>query len=330
MKNREYKAINKILKSELSDESVLKILEVARQLMPIVDGVLETNIEFEKQEFSECNVFAYHNARKYICNRLTLFYRELVRMMSNGEVHYSRNFAGNASCDNYTGELWLGRSDTIQDDLFFVHEFIHHMNLKPINDNPEVDQKNLLRSLFGEALSIAAELDFVDKLEDDKLKKDAVKAEVNYSLMIKECALKVKVEMFLIDLYLKHGGLSEDIIKSAIKECDDVELALMVSNNYEDILGEINGWGANLKFIFNLKYVLGVVVGYSLFDRIKDDKDMIYKLAIICRRMYELTVDDFCTLFNIDLTDPLLIERFRNRVNELRPIVNGMEKKVTE
>lgn len=330
MKNREYKAINKILKSELSDESVLKILEVARQLMPIVDGVLETNIEFEKQEFSECNVFAYHNARKYICNRLTLFYRELVRMMSNGEVHYSRNFAGNASCDNYTGELWLGRSDTIQDDLFFVHEFIHHMNLKPINDNPEVDQKNLLRSLFGEALSIAAELDFVDKLEDDKLKKDAVKAEVNYSLMIKECALKVKVEMFLIDLYLKHGGLCEDIIKSAIKECDDLELALMVSNNYEDILGEINGWGANLKFIFNLKYVLGVVVGYSLFDRIKDDKDMIYKLAIICRRMYELTVDDFCTLFNIDLTDPLLIERFRNRVNELRPIVNGMEKKVTE
>ena len=148
--------------------------------------------------------------------------------------------------------------------------------------------------------------------------------------MIKECALKVKVEMFLIDLYLKHGGLSEDIIKSAIKECDDVELALMVSNNYEDILGEINGWGANLKFIFNLKYVLGVVVGYSLFDRIKDDKDMIYKLAIICRRMYELTVDDFCTLFNIDLTDPLLIERFRNRVNELRPIVNGMEKKVIE
>ena len=330
MKNREYKAINKILKSELSDESVLKILEAARQLMPIVDGVLETNIEFEKQEFSECNVFAYHNARKYICNRLTLFYRELVRMMSNGEVHYSRNFAGNASCDNYTGELWLGRSDTIQDDLFFVHEFIHHMNLKPINDNPEVDQKNLLRSLFGEALSIAAELDFVDKLEDDKLKKAAVKAEVNYSLMIKECALKVKVEMFLIDLYLKHGGLSEDIIKSAIKECDGLELALMVSNNYEDILGEINGWGANLKFIFNLKYVLGVVVGYSLFDRIKDDKDMIYKLAIICRRMYELTVDDFCTLFNIDLTDPLLIERFRNRVNELRPIVNGMEKKVTE
>lgn len=329
MKNREYKAINKILKKELSDEYILKLLEISKQLMPIVDGVLDIPV-FEKQEYSECNVGSFYNAKMYIYNRLPLFYRELVRMMENGEIHYSRKYGDIAECDNYTGELWLGRNYTIQDDIFFVHEFLHHMNLKPIKMNPDVNQNCLLRNLFGEVLSIAIELDFVDKLDDEKLKRDAIKTEMNYTSIVKECALKVKVELFLIDLYLKYGELSEDIIKNEIKACDDLEFALMLTNNYENVLCDINGWCANLKFLFNLKYVLGIVVGYSLFDSIKDDKDMIYKLAIICRRMYELSIDDFCVLFNIDLTDPKLVERYKTRIGELKPIINGTQRKITE
>lgn len=325
MKNREYKAINKVLKRELSNEYILHLLEVTRQLMPLVDGVYNTDVPFEKQTMEECNAFSFYQAKKYVCVRLPFFYKELVRMMSHGEILYSRKYAGNSECDTYTGRIYLGRNDTIQDDLSFVHEFMDHMSLKPVQTNYDINQKALLRDLFSEALSIGVELDFADKITEDNLSDDAMKAEVNYMVDAKEHALKIKVEMFLIDVYLKHGELTEDIIKNAIKECSDLELALMVSNNYEDILGEMVGWRSTLKFKNNLKHVLGILVGYQVFDNIKDDEDMVYRLAIICRRMYELGIEDFCTLFHVDLTDPAIIERYRSRIEELRPFINGNE-----
>ena len=181
-------------------------------------GVLEIEVPFDKQRIEECSAFSYYHAKKYICIRLPFFYKELVRMMCHGEIAYSRKYAGTSECDSYTGRIYLGRNDTIQDDLRLVHEFIDHMSLKPVQTNYDINQKALLRELFSEALSIGVELDFVDKLTDDRLSDDAQKAEVNYMVDAKERALKVKVEMFLIDAYLKHGELNEDIIKNAIKE----------------------------------------------------------------------------------------------------------------
>lgn len=329
MRKSSYKMVNKIIKKELQNEFVMELFKLAKDLMPIVDGVIATLVSFEQQKLSECNVFSFHNCEKYIKERLPLFYGEFLKMKRFGEIHYSRNFAGNASCDNYTGELWLGREDTIQDDLFMIHEFMHHMNLKPINNNKDVNQKVLLKELFGESLSIMGELDFTENLNDEKLKQDAYRADANRILMCRDCAVKVKVEMFLLDLYMKHGELNEEIIKSEIENCSDLELALLVADNYENILVSIDGWGANLKFAFNLKYVLGVVIGYHLADVAKKDSDICYRLAIVCRRMYELSVEDFCVLFELDLKDQELLNRYIRKVKDVENFVKGQQKVVS-
>lgn len=321
--------VNKIIKKELQNEFVMELFKTAKELMPIVDGVIATPISFEQQKLSECNVFSFHNCEKYIRERLPLFYKEFLRMKRDGELHYSRSFAGNASCDNYTGELWLGREDTIQDDLFMIHEFMHHMNLKPINKNKDVNQNVLLRELFGESLSIMGELDFGSTIEDEKLKQDLIRAEANNMLVCKDCAVKVKVELFLLELFIKYGELSEEIIKAEIESCSDVELALLVADNYESILVSIDGWGANLKFGFNLKYVLGVVVGYHLAEVAKKDSDICYRLAIVCRRMYELSIDDFCKLFELDLNDTELVNKYINKVRKIESYMKGQQKVVS-
>ena len=47
--------------------------------------------------------------------------------------------------------MWLGRSDTVQDDLFMVHEFIHHLNLLPVNQNKDVEIKIELNNQKAES-----------------------------------------------------------------------------------------------------------------------------------------------------------------------------------
>lgn len=328
MKKSEFKYLNKILKKELQKQSVVDLLNSAQGFMHIVDGVLEIPVNIEKQEFSEVNTFSFLNAERFIADTNPIFCRELFRMKRNGEIHTSRKFSGNASCDAYNGELWLGRSDTVQDDLFMVHEFIHHLNLIPINKDSEVNQKNVLRTLFGESLSIFGELNYADTIKEDNLRKDARKREVQLILDSYDCAKKFKVEMFLIDLYKKYGTLSEEVIKKEISQCKDLELALLVNEMYEEVIYAITGWGANLKFDFYLKYVLGILVGYHIYELGKEEDDIWYRMAIVCRRMYELSIEEFCTLFRIDLNNSSLIQLYRDQVNTLSKIFNGDEIKM--
>ena len=328
MKKNEFKSLNKILKKELQNQSVVALVNAAQGFMNIVDGVLEIPVNIEEQQFSEVNTFSFLNAERFLTNTNPIFCREYYRMKRNGEIHTSRNFSGIASCDLYTGELWLGRSDTVQDDLFMVHEFIHHLNLLPINQNKDVDQKNVLRTLFGESLSMFGELNYASSIKEDNLRKDAQKREVQIMSDAYDCAKKFKVEMFLIDLYKKHGELSEEIIKEAIAQCEDLELALLVNEKYEEIINGITGWGANLKFDFYLKYVLGAVVGYHIYDLGCEVEDIWYRMAIVCRRMYELSIDEFCSLFRIDFNNGMLIDKYRDKVNGISKIFNGEEKKV--
>lgn len=323
MKKSEFKYLNKILKNELQKESVVALLDASKGFIKIVDGVLSIPVNMDQQSFSEVNTFSFLNAERYLLDTNPIISRELIRMKKNGEIHTSREFSGNASCCNYTGELWLGRSDTIQDDLFFIHEFMHHLNLKPINENKDIDQKNVLRTLFGEALSMFGELDYASKINEDNLKKDAKKREVQIILDAHDSAKKFKVELFLIELYKKHGLLSEDIIKTEIAECKDLELALLVNELYEDIINGITGWGANLKFDFYLRYVLGAVVGYHIASLANDVDDIWYRICIISRRMYELKIDDFCNLFRLDLNKEELINNYREKVNYLTKVMNG-------
>lgn len=328
MEKSEYKSLNKILKKDLSNEAVAALLNASKSLLHIVDGVLSIPVNMEEQPFSEVNTFSFLNAERFIVDTNPIFCREFYRMKRNGEIHTSRQFSGNASCDSYTGELWLGRSDTVQDDLFMIHEFIHHLNLKPINENKDINQKNVLRTLFGESLSIFGELNYVDSIKEDNLRNDARKREVQLVLQAEGCAKKFKVEMFLIDLYKKHGMLNEEIIKEAIAQCEDLELALLVNEMYEQVIFDITGWGANLKFDFNLRYVLGSVIGYHIYNLGKEENDIWYRMAIVCRRMYELSIEDFCKLFRINLNDIELINNYREKVNNIAKFVNGDDMKV--
>lgn len=323
MKKSEFRSLNKILKKELSDESVIALLDASRNFMGLVDGVLNIPINFEFKGFSEVNTFSFLNAEKFLCDTNPIIARELVRMKRNGEIHTSREFSGNAECCNYTGQLWLGRSDTVQDDLFYVHEFMHHLNLKPTNYNMGINQKNVLRSLFGESLSMFGELHYANQIKEENLRKDAQNREAQIMIDAYTQAKKFKVELFLIDLYQKNGTLSEDIIKNAIASLEDLELALLVQESYEEIINAITGWGVNLKFDFYLRYVIGAVVGYHIADLAKTHDDIWYRISIISRRMYELNIEEFCSLFRLDLNSPLLMDLYRENVSKITKSMNG-------
>ena len=71
--------------------------------------------------------------------------------------------------------------------------------------------------------------------------------------------------------YRKEKGLTQDKLAELLYVSDKTVSKWETGKSGPDIL-----------IISDLADVLGVVVGYSLFDRIKDDIDMIYKFAIIC------------------------------------------------
>ena len=49
MRKSSYKMVNKIIKKELQNEFVMELFKTAKELMPIVDGVLTTPVLFNNK-----------------------------------------------------------------------------------------------------------------------------------------------------------------------------------------------------------------------------------------------------------------------------------------
>ena len=311
---QKFNYVNEIFKDELNDEFIQAKLLFAKKVSFFIDIILEHCSLIINQEY-RCHINnSLYYGINYIKETHPDYYSELIRMYNNGEIHISNYSTGNADCDSYTGEIWLGLSKTILDDLYLVHEFFHHQNLIPINNGTK--KKSITRELFGEAISIAAELDFSDKITNDDLAKDTKIFEIDYINDAVECARKIKTELILIDIYSKHGEINDNLITTFILENNN-DIGELFSQEYESVLSDISGWGANLKFYWNLKYVLGIIFGYYLSDLVKENPENWKIIYDINSSIYDLSIEQFLKKIKINLEEDKIVTIFLEHYNKL-------------
>ena len=315
MHEEEYSYINNIFKNELDNEIVNSYLLFANKLMPFLDFIIKCR-PLTPSTYQSKNYRSYHIAFNYIKENHPKYFPELIRMFSMNEIHIGNYSCDNASCDSYTGEIWLGKNQTILDDLNLVHEFFHHMNLIPINSDKN-QKKSITRDLFGESISIAAQLDFSKKIIENDLKQDAVNFEINYINDCILCSKRIRVELILIEIYKKHGKINDELIKKYISNCQDTNLQNLIIDEYQNVLNAIGGWGSNFKIPFNLRYVLGITIGYYLSDLIEKNNQNWKVIYDINDDFYNMNIDDFLNKIGINLQDDTILLNFMEHYKKL-------------
>lgn len=309
--------VNDIFKSELSDETVKESLYFAQDLISFLDVIIKADMCLPHKEYAVVNDKSFSYADNYIKYKHFRYYQEFKRMWKDNEIVIGDYSGGNASCDSYTGKIFIGQSNTILDDLFLVHEFFHHQNLRPINKN-SVPASSLPRELFGEAISIMAQLDFTKSLTNDSLLEDSKIFEFDYVNDCVSCARKVRVELILIDIFNSCGDVSECSVERYLSICSDEYLKELVASEYEKCLKNICGWGANLKFLFNLKYVLGVTVGYYLADLVEKDPNRWDDIYYLNSNFYDIDIDTFFDRIGTTLENETVLLNFFEHYKTLK------------
>ena len=298
----DFKYVNSIFRNELNNESIKNVISISKRLIPLCDNILK-NCTFLSS--CSCNIEindSFSLAYSYLKDRHPIYYDEIVRMKKENEIHIADYSLDNAGCDSYSGEIWLGKNKNILDDLNLIHEFFHHLNLKPLNDGGE--DNTIARELFGESISIAAEIDFERSL-DELLKEDAKKFEIDYINDAIDCAKKIKIELLLVDLYLIYGKIDKDIISNFLENNKDNLVSSTMIDEVDNVIGNISDWGSSLKISFNLKYVIGIVFGYFLADKISNNYENWNIIYDLNNNLYNMSFDDVFKKIcpNEDLTE---------------------------
>ena len=285
----DFKNINKIFDDELNKESIKNVIAISKRLLPLCDNILNNCSLLSS---CTCNIEindSFSLAYSYLKDKHPIYYDEIMRMKNGNEIHIADYSLDNASCDSYTGEIWLGKNKNILDDLNLIHEFFHHLNLKPLNNGGE--ENTIARELFGESISISSEIDFERSL-DISLREDAKKFEVDYINDAIDCAKKIKIEILLVDLYLIYGKIDKDIISDFLENNKDNLVSSTMIDEVDNVIGNISGWGSSLKISFNLKYVIGIVFGYYLADKISNNYENWNIIYDLNKNLYNLSFDD--------------------------------------
>lgn len=309
--------VNDIFKSKLKDRTVKESLCFAQDLLSFLDFIIKADICLPHKEYVAVNDKSFSYADNYVKCKHSQYYQEFKRMWKDNEIVISDYGVGNASCDSYTGKIFIGQSNTVLDDLFLVHEFFHHQNLRPINKN-SAPFNSLSRKLFGEAISIMAQLDFAKSLTNDSLLKDSKIFELDYVNDCVSCAKKARVELILIDIFNSCGDVSDYSVEKYLSTCNDQYLKELVASEYEKCLRDICGWGANLKFLFNLKYVLGVTVGYYLADLVEKDPNKWNDIYYINSNFYDIDINTFFDRIGTTLDNEHILLNFLEHYKTLK------------
>ncbi len=315
MNEREYDYINKIFENQLNDKLVNRFLAFTNDIKPFLESFISSCKILPSLECHFKNDRIFYNAFSYIRERHSNYYSELLRMYSKKEIHIYPNENNIAECNSYNGEIWIGVSKTIIDDSNLVHEFFHHQNLIPINK--EGKQNSMARALFGESISIAAQLDFAKQISDSDLREDSKKIEVDYINDGIKCARKVIVELSLIDIYKTYGKINTECIKDYSLNCCDDNMRELIMSEYVNVLKGIYKWGENLKFPFNLKYILGITIGYFISDLVDANPDKWEDIYDINSNFYNISPNDFLQKLGINFHDGIILSNFIEHYQQL-------------
>ncbi len=319
MFNLDYEAVNNIIKTEIANDNVMNIIGICKKLLPLFDLIFKKCETLPERGYEVELEDSISLALSYLKSSNPVYYDETKRMMENNEIHIADYSLDNAGCDSYTGEILLGNNRNISDGLTLIHELFHHFNLKPFN---KYHQENTIsRELFGEAISIAAELDFERNLEDKTLLKDARKFEIDYINDAIDCIRKIKVELVLIDLYNIYGKIDKEVIYKFILNNKDNAFGSIVIEEVESVISNITSWGSNLKIPFNLKYAIGIIFGYYLADLIEKEYEKWFLIYDLNNKLYDLNFDEILNKICPNYDANILFECFYRHYDELKKAI---------
>ncbi len=307
--------VNKLFALELDKKEVKYLLDFCNKNYLLVKMISEISFDVQR-DLKQIKVEDFLYASRYIKERHSNYYDELERMFKYNEIIVSDYNCANASCDSYTGKIWIGLSHSILDDLYLVHEFFHHQNLIPINDK-QGKEENLTRKMFGEAISYLSQFDMVDWVSDKDVKNECLNSVSDCICDCINCAKKIRVELFLISVFKKYKRIDESLIEKEALECKDEFLTSLVLEYFDGALKDICGWGADFKFPFYLKYVLGVSIAFYLRDRLKIDSDIWKKVYYVNEHIYDMSIEELLRLFEINLSREDIILSFKKQCDYL-------------
>ncbi len=314
-----YDELNQIIKKEINNKSIIEIIDICKKLLPLFDMIYknctlipETNYEIKEENGTDL-------ALSYLKDYHPIYYDETQRMLDNNEIHIANYSLDNAGCDSYTGEIIIGNNKNISDALNLIHELFHHFNLKPINKYHM--ENTLARELFGEAISIAAELDFKKRLENKLLIEDAKKIEIDYINDAIDSIKKIKVELVLIDLYRIYGKIDKKTIDNFVSNNKDNAFGLIVLDEVENVINNITSWGSNLKIPLNLKYSIGIIFGYYLTSLIEDNYEYWNKIYTLNDKLYEISFEDALNFISPNYDDIQIFNIFFKNYEQIKKAI---------
>ncbi len=170
----------------------------------------------------------------------------------------------------------------IVDSYTMLHETMHDMN-------QDISNVNLCRELITEMISLLSEMLFHKFLINEKLVIHDNRKMMIYNIgIIYDIAWSTDLELALITEYLKKGYVDNKFIKGLYYKYDGFIIDHMIDEEYI------------FKNDFYLKYIIGAVLSFYVYDRIQQNPKFIKEYFEINGMMNIVNFEDILTYLDLD------------------------------
>lgn len=211
--------------------------------------------------------------------------------------------------NNYYGEyksIEVYNNGLLTDSIIWIHEISHYRNQTE-------DGRGQVNSLLTELLAFTESFIYVDYLENQGYKKEAIAFKIseykNFYNIIKAAYLSVRIYL----LYFLLGEISKENYKYLYKEDESYEKALNVFENLKE--------QAQDKIFTIIWYSIGAISMYN-YEKYKEDNNYIEKLKELNDKIESMTLEEVLKIMDIKLDRESLskiheaINKFKNRIIE--------------
>ena len=189
-----------------------------------------------------------------------------------------------SSYDDEVGESFISMPifGCIADSYTMVHEIMHDMN-------QDIYNVSLCHELTTEMISTLSEMLFQKFLINEKLVTQDNQKMMIYNIgIIYDMAWATDLELSLITEYLKKGYIDNKFIKILCYKYDEFIIENMIDEEYI------------FKNDFYLRYILGAILSFYIYDRIEQNPKFIKEYFEINDMMNKVNFESILTYLDLD------------------------------
>ncbi|MFA5602378.1 MAG: hypothetical protein WDA21_01410 [Bacilli bacterium] len=307
MEEKEYfLKLTSVLKEELTSDSLKthfeqfeKVCELARiiinhsELYGLEKRKCEHEMELEESKkivggfFGQLNPNYFNKFKRIMANKQringsnTKYYRTKYYRTKYIPIK-QLNKKENESSVSLRGNIDIFYNETVEDAYTIVHEIYHTFNHL-------YGQESILRDFLGESTTITAELLFGDYLQSKQIiNSETAKIEKrNRVISTYNDAWGVIFEKNLINIYKKHHRLDRKILEDYLEsfDKDSIEYKVFSERGKHYLNSIMDSDYPCLTFPKRQRYVLGTLIAFDFYQRIKENpekiKDLFYLTDVL-------------------------------------------------